>query len=37
MNHSIVEIKNVEGNLVMGINNEGKEMPNWEFSVLISV
>ncbi len=36
MNHSTAEIKNIEGNLVMGINNEGKEMPTWEFSVLIS-
>jgi len=34
MNHSTAEIKNVEGNLVIGINNEGKETPNWEFSVL---
>ncbi len=34
MQNSTTDIKNVKGNLVKGLNNEGKEIPNWEFSVL---
>ena len=34
MQNSTADINKVKGNLVKGINNEGKEIPNWEFSVL---
>tara|TARA_B110000196_G_C21099998_1_gene642117 strand:- start:108 stop:1529 length:1422 start_codon:yes stop_codon:yes gene_type:complete len=36
MQNSTADIYKVKGNLVRGINNEGKEIPNWEFSVLAS-
>lgn len=34
MQNSTAEIDKIKGNLVRGLNNEGKEIPNWEFSVL---
>ncbi|WP_074407708.1 serine hydrolase [Aquimarina megaterium] len=34
MQNSTADIINIKGNLVRGLNNEGKEVPNWEFSVL---
>jgi len=34
MQNSTVDINNVKGKLVAGINNEGNEAPNWEFSIL---
>lgn len=34
MQNSTTEINEISGNLVKGLNNEGNEVPNWEFSVL---
>ncbi|WP_340153376.1 serine hydrolase [uncultured Marivirga sp.] len=34
MQNSTANINKVKGDLVSGINNEGKEIPNWEFSIL---
>jgi CubicO group peptidase (beta-lactamase class C family) len=34
MQNSTADINKVKGDLVRGINNEGKEIPNWEFSIL---
>lgn len=34
MQNSTADITKIKGNLVRGLNNEGKEVPNWEFSVL---
>jgi len=34
MQNSTADINKVKGNLVRGRNNEGEEIPNWEFSVL---
>jgi len=34
MNNSTSEINKIKGNLAKGLNNEGNEIPNWEFSVL---
>ncbi len=34
MQNSTADINKIKGNLVRGLNNEGKEVPNWEFSVL---
>ncbi len=34
MQNSTADINKIKGNLVRGLNNEGKEIPNWEFSVL---
>lgn len=34
MENSSSEITKIKGNLVKGLNPEGKEVPNWEFSVL---
>ena len=35
MQNSTADINKIKGNLVRGLNNEGKEVPNWEFSVLV--
>ena len=34
MQNSTADIDKIKGNLVRGLNNEGNEIPNWEFSVL---
>jgi len=34
MQNSTADITKIKGNLIRGLNNEGKEVPNWEFSVL---
>ena len=34
MQNSTTDINKIKGNLVKGLNNEGKEIPNWEFFVL---
>ncbi len=34
MQNSTSEINKIKGNLVRGLNKEGKGVPNWEFSVL---
>ena len=34
MRNSTTDITTIKGNLVKGLNNEGVEVPNWEFSVL---
>ena len=34
MQNSTADITKIKGDLVRGLNNEGKEVPNWEFSVL---
>ena len=34
MRNSTTDITTIKGNLVKGLNNEGIEVPNWEFSVL---
>lgn len=34
MQNSTAEINKIKGNLVKGLNNEGKEVPNWELSIL---
>ncbi|MHA7059047.1 serine hydrolase [Aquimarina sp. M1] len=34
MQNSTADIVNIKGNLVRGLNKEGKEIPNWEFSIL---
>lgn len=34
MQNSTTDINKIKGNLVEGLDNEGKEIPNWEFSVL---
>lgn len=34
MQNSTTDITAIKGNLVKGLNNEGIEVPNWEFSVL---
>ena len=34
MQNSTADINKLKGNIVRGLNNEGKEVPNWEFSVL---
>lgn len=34
MQNSTADINKIKGNLVRGLNNEGKEVSNWEFSVL---
>jgi CubicO group peptidase (beta-lactamase class C family) len=34
MPNSTADINKLKGNIVRGLNNEGKEVPNWEFSVL---
>jgi len=34
MQNSTADITKIKGNLVRGLNNEGIEVPNWEFSVL---
>lgn len=34
MRNSTAEINKIKGNLVKGLNNEGKEVPNWELSIL---
>ena len=34
MQNSTTDITTIKGNLVKGLNNEGIEVPNWEFSVL---
>ncbi|MEN3322693.1 serine hydrolase domain-containing protein [Mariniflexile soesokkakense] len=34
MQNSTADITKIKGNLVKGLNNEGKEVPNWELSVL---
>ena len=35
MQHSTTDRNNLKGNLVKGLNREGKEVPNWDFSVLV--
>ena len=30
----VADINKIKGNLVKGLNNEGNDVPNWEFSVL---
>ncbi|PIE78773.1 MAG: penicillin-binding protein [Candidatus Delongbacteria bacterium] len=35
MQNSTADINKLKGNIVRGLNNEGKEVPNWEFSVLV--
>ena len=34
MYNSTSDINKIKGNLVKGLNNEGNDVPNWEFSVL---
>ncbi|PCI34206.1 MAG: penicillin-binding protein [Flavobacteriaceae bacterium] len=34
MQNSTADINKIKGHLVKGLNNKGKEVPNWEFSVL---
>jgi CubicO group peptidase (beta-lactamase class C family) len=34
MKNSTADINQVKGRLVRGVNNEGKEIPNWDFSIL---
>ena len=34
MHNSTSDISKIKGNLVKGLNDKGKEVPNWEFSVL---
>ena len=34
MQNSTTDINKIKGKLVKGLNNEGSEVPNWEFSVL---
>ncbi|WP_291858555.1 beta-lactamase family protein [Marinilabilia sp.] len=34
MQNSTAEIDKIKGNLVKGLNNEGKKVPNWELSIL---
>ena len=34
MQNSTADSINIKGNLVRGLNSEGEEVPNWEFSVL---
>ncbi len=34
MQNSTADINKLKGDIVRGLNNEGKEVPNWEFSVL---
>lgn len=34
MQNSTTDITEIKGNLIKGLNNEGIEVPNWEFSVL---
>tara|TARA_B100001540_G_scaffold315893_1_gene344296 strand:- start:200 stop:1270 length:1071 start_codon:yes stop_codon:yes gene_type:complete len=34
MRNSTSDIDKIKGHLVRGLNNEGKEIPNWDFSIL---
>ncbi|TYB75922.1 serine hydrolase [Bizionia myxarmorum] len=34
MQNSTADISKIKGSLVKGLNTEGKEVPNWEFSIL---
>jgi CubicO group peptidase (beta-lactamase class C family) len=34
MQNSTAQVNSIKGNLVRGLNNEGEEVPNWEFAVL---
>ena len=34
MQNSTADISKIKGDIIRGLNSEGKEVPNWEFSVL---